>query len=447
MLETMTTDSVDRFWPYLLFLPANQKARDRFMRSVLASRLARGILSSLSEGERVLQRDLVGSLPHSNKSVLSYLRILREFGLIRTGTTIHNGKRVVYHELTKNGWGLARFYFEGLPSDVEQLTAYLLENYLTCLATLYREQGIPESALFEIFARMRAKAILDGSPAYSSPEFIVFGASAFNTKIDCEKLPASGGFTSCSFPMRYPGGPSVELSLALSTEGHETTFVSSVGNDMDGWNIITNLIQGGVDVRHIIVDDGKHTNESIILNEKKRGSRTLVGVGSEASLSITSPDQVPWTTVENTRAVYIGEVFVEVAVSIAAHARAHGIPVLYRCSIPFWDLGLNRLRALLSLVDVLLISNRAWKYLKRALRSKPIQAVRRLTDARIIIRETPDQYLVIDNDMRYSVECTSGSTDITQWLAVGLMRKLAEESDILEAMRYAVNLEKQRLVA
>ncbi|MFW9926594.1 MAG: hypothetical protein ACFFDM_07510, partial [Candidatus Thorarchaeota archaeon] len=133
------TNSSEPLWPYLLFLPTEPETRDEFVRSVLASRVARGVLSSFGEDGRVLQRDLVEQLPHSNKSVLSYLKTLQKFDLIQTSTTIHNGKRVVYHELTKNGWGLARFYFEGLPYDVEELTAFLLEDYLTRLATLYRD--------------------------------------------------------------------------------------------------------------------------------------------------------------------------------------------------------------------------------------------------------------------------------------------------------------------
>ncbi|MBY8996188.1 MAG: hypothetical protein KGD60_00555, partial [Candidatus Thorarchaeota archaeon] len=232
-------DKTGSYWPYLLFLPAEPDSRDEFIRSVLSSRLARGVLSSFDESGRVLQRDLVENLSHSNKSILTYLKTLNRFDLITTGTTIHHGKRVVYHELTKNGWGLARFYFEGLPSDVEELTTFLLEDYLVRLATLYRDEGLPESTLFEIFARTRAKAILDGSKNYPSPDFILFGASAYYTQIGCEKLPPVGGLTSCSSPVRHSGGPTVELALALAREGNETSLVSSVGNDMDGWNIIT----------------------------------------------------------------------------------------------------------------------------------------------------------------------------------------------------------------
>jgi sugar/nucleoside kinase (ribokinase family) len=442
MLGMMNSDTIEPLWPYLLFLPADHVTRDEFVRSVLASRLARSVLSSFGDEGRVLQRDLVEKLPHSNKSVLSYLKILRKFELIKTGTTIHNGKRVVYHELTKNGWGLARFYFEGLPSDVEELTAFLLEDYLTRLSALYRDKGIPESTLFEIFARMRGKAILDGSKSYAKPVFILFGASAFNTQIECNKLPAVGGLASCSSPVRSPGGPTVDLALALARKGLETSLVSSVGNDMDGWNLITNLVQGDVDVRHIVVEDDKHTNESIIIGEGKKGTRTLVGVGTSTSLSITSPSQVPWNELETSKVVYIGEVFVEVAAAIAAHAKVQGIPTVYRCSVPYWEFGFDRLKPVLSQVDTLLISNRGWKYLKQNIGSRPLQKLRGITDAVILIKQSKNKYrlsLPDGQDQVLSSDCDS--TDLSELFVSELLQKLAVGMSIQKAIEYAVHSE------
>jgi len=439
MLGMINTNEIGSLWPYLLFLPADPKKRDDFIRSVLASRLARSVLSSFDDTGRALQRDLIENLPHSNKSILAYLKTLGRFDLITTGTTIHHGKRVVFHELTKNGWSLARFYFEGLPSDVEELTAFLLEDYLTMLAMMYREQGISEYTLFDIFARMRAKAILGGSKTYTNPTFILFGASAVNTQIDCDKMPALGGLESCSSPTRNSGGPTVELALALANEGYDTSLVSSVGNDMDGWNIITNLIKGNVDVRHIVVDNDKQTNESIIIVEGKRGSRTFVGVGPTTSLSITSPSQVPWNELETSKVVYIGEVFVEVAAAIAAHTKVQNTPTVYRCSVPYWELGLDRLKPVLSLVDTLIISNRAWLYLKQKFGSITLKKLREITDAAIIVHQSKNKYQLNLVGKKYlTFSYVSDSADISEVFVTRLMTKLAEGVDTFQAVEYAL---------
>jgi sugar/nucleoside kinase (ribokinase family) len=441
MLEMVETKSHEHLWPYLLFLPIESEARDEFLRTIMASRVTRSVLSSFHEDGRVLQRDLIQNLNHSNKSILSYLKTLNRFGLITTATTIHNGKRVVYHELTKSGWGLARFYSEGLPSDIEALTAFLLEDYLIRLTTLYKELDIPESRLFDIFARTRAKAILEGSQKYSQPDIAVFGASAYNTRIECVKMPPAGGLASCSSPIRSPGGSTVELAIALAEEGLETSFVSSVGNDLEGWEVITQLIQGGVDVTHITVEDGKSTNESIIITENST-SRMLVGVGPITSLSINSPAQVPWNIVEKAKAVYIGELFVEVAASIAAFAKAHGIPLVYRCSVPFWEMGLERLKPVLSQVDTLILSNQVWRHLNRAMRTKPIRTIRKVSDAAIIIKDTDKSYrLLVGDKQEVSLLSNSKSNEMTRWFSVGFLKKISKGSTINDAFEYGIDLE------
>jgi sugar/nucleoside kinase (ribokinase family) len=441
MLGMVETKSYEHLWPYLLFLPVESESRDEFIRNVMASRISRNVLSSFHEDGRVLQRDLIQNLNHSNKSILSYLKTLNRFGLITTATTIRNGKRVVYHELTKSGWGLARFYSEGLPSDIEALTAFLLEDYLIRLTTLYKDLGIPESRLFDIFARTRAKAILEDSQKFSQPDIVVFGASAYNTRIECTKMPPAGGLASCSSPIRSPGGPTVELAIALAKEGLETSFVSSVGNDLEGWEVITQLIQGGVDVSHIAVEDGKSTNESIIIAENST-SRMLVGVGPITSLSINSPSQVPWDIVEKAKAVYIGELFVEVAASLAAYAKAHDIPLVYRCSVPFWEMGIDRLKPVLSQVDTLILSNQVWRHLNRVMGKQPIPAIREVTDAAIIIRDTEKSYRLLTTDEReVSLRSNSESTEMTRWFSVGFLNKISKGFTISDSFEYGVEYE------
>lgn len=445
MLGMVETKPIEHLWPYLLFLPSESEVRDEFIRTVMASRITRNVLSSFDEDGRALQRDLIESLPHSNKSILSYLKTLSRFGLITTATTIHNGKRVVFHELTRSGWGLARFYSEGLPSDIEELTAFLLEDYLIRLTTLYKDLSIPESRLFEIFARTRAKAILEDSTKYSQPDVVVFGASAYNTRIECAKIPPTGGLASCSSPVRSPGGSTIELALTLAGEGLDTSLVSSVGNDLEGWEVITQLIQGGVDVTNIVIEDGKSTNESIIISENNN-SRMLVGIGPITSLSIDSPSQVPWSIVEKTKAVYIGELFVEVAASIAAFAKAHGIPLVYRCSVPFWEMGLDWLKPVLVQVDTLILSNQVWRHLNRAMTPKPIQKIRDISDAAIIIKETKNIYkLNMVDEQEVSVQSNSKSTELTRWFVAGFMKRIIDDSSIKKAFEYGIEFEQDKV--
>ncbi|MCK4849652.1 MAG: carbohydrate kinase family protein, partial [Candidatus Heimdallarchaeota archaeon] len=319
-------------WPFLLFLPKDIEKRQNFIKTILASKVARSVLSSFADVGRVLQRDLVENLPHSNKSILAYLRNLEEFGLSKSGTAIHNGKRVVYHEMTKIGWGFSRFFFEGLPVDISELTGFLLEDYLKHIITIYREQGIADSEIFDLFTRTRGQVLLEGSENFENPDFAIFGATAYSTIVECDAFPSSGDVASCRFPSRFTGGPTAKLAIVLSKQGFRVTLVSSIGDDQDGWNIISDLIKRNIDISDIVIVEHKHTNETIIVKSGNE-QQTLIGIDDSFALSITSPSQVPWSKLSEVKAIYIGEVFVEVATAIAAYAKSRNIPVIYRCSV------------------------------------------------------------------------------------------------------------------
>ena len=429
------------FWPFLLFLPKNFEKRQEFIRSVLGSRLAHNVLSSFKNQGRVLQRDLVEQLPHSNKSILEYLRTLTEFGLLTSGSSVQGGKRVVYHELTKTGWSLVRFFSEGLPSDLAELTTYLLEDYLMHLVSLSREEGISDSLIFDVFARTRAKVILNDSPSHERPDFILFGASAYLTHIECPTLPSPGNLSSCNSPTRAPGGPTIDLALTLAGAGFDTTLVSSVGNDQDGWNVISGLIQGNVDVSNVVVRDQKHTNETIVV-KTQTGSRTLVGIGELASLSLESPSEVPWSLLENASLVYLGEVFVEVAVAIAAYARARGIPVIYRCSIPFLQTGLDNLEPVFNQVDVLIFSLRAWRFLKQSIGKSPLSEIRKRTRANIVVRISKKTYKSYGASYgSLTLPASSRAIDLTDYFLLGLLSGISKGLEFQKALEKGIQSE------
>jgi sugar/nucleoside kinase (ribokinase family) len=443
MLEILPVNVIDQLWPYLLFLPQDPATRDEFIRTILASRLARNVFLSFDEEGKAFQRDLIHNLPHSNKSIIKYLERLGNYGLITTNTTVRGGKRVVYHELTDKGQGIASFFFKELPSDLGDLTASLLENYLLRLVSLYRDQGMSESVIFDIFTRIRGLAILEGSIRYEKPDFLIFGASAFYTSITCGKLPESGGLGSCNMPIRYPGGPSVELALALAEEGHITSFVSVVGNDQDGYNIISNLVQQKVDVTHIKVADNLSTNKTLIINDST-GTRYLVGYGDTSALSISSPKEVPWTLLENSTVVYIGEVFVEVAISIAASAKQWGIPLIFRPSIPYLERGLDFLKPVIEQADFLVLSNRAFNFIRKT-QADGFKQILRLAKGSVIVRETEEKYLLVtEKKDKHRVTCGTKTDDISEWFVAGLLDGIAKGMDIYSSLENGIELEKAK---
>jgi sugar/nucleoside kinase (ribokinase family) len=393
MEAQLMTDS-DTFWPYILPMPTNYEHRIRFIRDVLASRVASSVLGQFEESGSVLQRDLIRGLSHSNKSIIHYLEVLRSYGLIQTGSRVNNGKRVVYHELTGMGESLVHFFSEHLPTNVGDLTESLLEDYLTSLLSFYRAHDLEESIFYEILARVRARTIVEGSIQYDHPDFMIVGASALFTSIDCEELTDSVADISCRMPRYSAGGPSLELASHLADRKSQSVFVSSIGDDLNGWRILNSLLSKGVDVTHFVIESEKHTNETIVINDGLV-IRKLVGIDEGFSLSITSPSQIPWIVLKESRMVYIGEVFLEVGLAIAAYCKANGIPCVFRCSQHYWKLGVSRIKSLLNQIDVLLISPQEWEIAQHELGSNPMAALRSHTQAEILIKMSKETYGVM----------------------------------------------------
>jgi sugar/nucleoside kinase (ribokinase family) len=172
----------------------------------------------------------------------------------------------------------------------------------------------------------------------------------------------------------------------------------------------------------------------------------LVGISPATALSIDSASQVPWKLVEKTKVAYIGELFVEVAASVAAYAKAHAIPVVYRCSVPFWDLGLERLKSILNQADVLLISNQAWNHLNQIMSDGPMQKIREFTDAAIIVKETKSRYKLLMPGKPDAIFSSTERTDeLTRWFLVGLLTKIIEDAPIKESVQHAIAFEKSRI--
>lgn len=73
-------------WPFIIPLPTETRDQYRVLTSAFSSDIAMKILSTLRLEDRTYQREIVSKLqPHSNKSVLKYLRMLVDAGILEEG--------------------------------------------------------------------------------------------------------------------------------------------------------------------------------------------------------------------------------------------------------------------------------------------------------------------------------------------------------------------------
>jgi len=73
-------------WPFIIPLPTKSTAQYRILTSVFSSDIAMKILRRLKLNAKTYQRDLVAELKaHSNKSILKYLKMFVEAGILEEG--------------------------------------------------------------------------------------------------------------------------------------------------------------------------------------------------------------------------------------------------------------------------------------------------------------------------------------------------------------------------
>ena len=163
------------------------------------------------------------------------------------------------------------------------------------------------------------------------------------------------------------------------------------------------------------------------------------------ALSITSPSQVPWDKLANCKAIYIGEVFVEVALAISAYAKSRQIPVIYRCSVPFLEMGISKLESLLNQVDVLILSSQAWRFLEQEKEKDVLSEISSVTNASIIVRTQRDSYQIVQSETKSIQKKIKARTDdISPWFSLGLLEGIVDGSNIESATDLGIQMEEEK---
>ena len=427
-------------WPYLLFLPIDLNERNSFIRSILSSKVASSVFFQFETSGKVYQKDLIEDLPHSNKSILAFLSKLRKYGLIISDSEVQEGKRVVVHKLTKSGWEFSKFFSKELPADLGDLTVSLLEEYLFRLIMLHREQKLPDSMVFDSFTRARAKVYIHGSTRYSSSDVSIIGPIVSDTHLLCKSFPGSSGISECDSITRQPASIGFDVAKKLASSKLKIKFVSELGNDQDGWNILTELIRAEVDVTGVTISDSLHTPESVTIATDK-DSRRFKEKKNDLAFTRFSPSAIPWDALESSSILFLYEVQIDIGSAIALFARARNIPVILYCPIFYEKQDLEDYASLFSLVNVLLASNGAWKSMKSILNGDPISYIRPLTSSDIIVRNTKQSYKHYSLLHGITTKSTKLRGDITSEYISSFLKAMTEKLESYEAYNQSLGSE------
>jgi hypothetical protein len=428
-------------WPYLLFLPIDIKERYTFIRKVLSSKVAASVFSQFETIGKVYQKDLIENLPHSNKSILSFLSTLRKYGLIISDSEVQAGKRVVVHKLTKSGWEFSKFFSEELPADIGDLTISLLEEYLYRLIMLHREQKLPESMVSDSFTRARAKAYIHGSMKYLSSDVVIVSPIVYDSHLSCESYPKTGGVSECQSITSRPASIGFDVAKQLASSAMKVKLVSELGNDQNGWNILTELIQSDVDVTGVAISDRLHTPKSYTISTVN-DIRRFTEKQENSAFTKFSPSAIPWDDLESSSIIFLSEVPPDIGSTISLFARARNIPVIFYCPSISSKRKLDDYASFLSLIDVMILSNETRKSIRSILNGDPISFIRPLTSADIIIRNTKQSYKHYSLSRGITTKSTTSHGDIPSEYLSSFLEAMTEQKKPFEAHMCALDNEK-----
>ena len=167
MVSHVNEATTVKLWPYILPLPAKPKHLRTLLFSVFGSAIPVRILERMYPGKRAFQKELVESLPCSNKTTLGHLRRLVETGILNGGLYKKsvNGKGVwaKWYEPTLLGrWLLMLLRPSRQPSrpEVRELMTQTTELYCKSLARLCIELEIDPRVLIREFRQAYRTALL-----------------------------------------------------------------------------------------------------------------------------------------------------------------------------------------------------------------------------------------------------------------------------------------------
>jgi len=148
----------DDVLPYIIFLPSDRDAQLRMLSAVFGSEVNLDILTAFCGKPKVYQKELIETLPYSNKTVINHLKQLVSLTVLKEGMEKQEGEN-------KNVW---LKYFEVEPSrrwlifliyDPESISAEMMQEIIVEVAYLYfkkigelaRQYNMDVDKLREIF--------------------------------------------------------------------------------------------------------------------------------------------------------------------------------------------------------------------------------------------------------------------------------------------------------
>lgn len=120
---------------------------------------------------------------------------------------------------------------------------------------------------------------------------LIVGSSNTDMVIKTDKFPLPGETILGGTFIMNAGGKGANQAVAAARLGGKITFVGKIGNDMFGQQAIKQLIQEGINVEFVAVDNEKPSGVALITVDKTGENSIVVASGANGTLSPTDFDK------------------------------------------------------------------------------------------------------------------------------------------------------------
>jgi len=441
---------MEKFWLYILPLPKKTAQQYRVLLSAFGSKLSLEILKRASPEKKVYQRDLIATLPYSNKTVIDCLSKLVSTGILESGMERIKVKNRTIWAKWYSPTPLGRWFaLLLLPTDdfglneSKRTLSEIFDIYSENVSELCLKLGLsPIMLASKVYQAYVARVVEKERKVCRRPDVLVFGSAAVDYSIKVEAIPDLDESIMVSEYLESPGGSGANVAVALSRLGISTSFIGRIAPDIYGCSVVEALKMEGVDLSDLEIYPDLRTLRTVIMTNKQGGKRIFSPMGESTAVSIVTPDEVNWKRFDECKAAYIGEAYLEVAELVASYAKSRNKLVLYRLLAPYAGYGLQRIGKILKNVDLLLMNEKTYGGLKKS--STELHSPRDLLKyglktVIVTMAEKGSKVFTVDETFEVpAVEIASvDTTGAGDAFAGALMKAILDGASIKDATRYA----------
>lgn len=124
------------------------------------------------------------------------------------------------------------------------------------------------------------------------PKIVVIGSLHTDLTIKVKTLPRIGESILGESFKKSPGGKGANQAVAAARLGADVTLIGRVGADLFGKDLIKNLLENGINTKHIIEDSGTFTGIALIMVDEEGNNILAVASGADTRNRIEDIDKV-----------------------------------------------------------------------------------------------------------------------------------------------------------